>query len=343
MFNIIVTIFSSMLTITSCNTLLVDDNREKRSLSENLVVGMDYLGKPRIVCHCYGEEMQNLISKNMAMNRRSFIVKVNVDSTKNSGIREKRTVVNNAELIYAPVCCKINLSNKKSFYSYPFSVNLVALNYTDDLKDGHSEASQELSTILVAGLKTVLAKEKSVVSIGVDKFSNISGSVLANIYLTIHGMITQSIVDTLKATISSGNLGGIEVRIVPVPFLLRQQSLPFPRAEVQKPQQRFQLPSSSQQLQKYRQRVLHSCPAQHLYHLHRHSSLFRHQPLYRSSVQRFVLIQLYVNLHVLPTVVLPLYLFVSSHHVQPHVLQAALTLAVQLGREEFVKSINYWV
>ncbi|XP_046844001.1 uncharacterized protein LOC124438054 isoform X2 [Xenia sp. Carnegie-2017] len=215
MFNIIVTIFSSMLTITSCNTLLVDDNREKRSLSENLVVGMDYLGKPRIVCHCYGEEMQNLISKNMAMNRRSFIVKVNVDSTKNSGIREKRTVVNNAELIYAPVCCKINLSNKKSFYSYPFSVNLVALNYTDDLKDGHSEASQELSTILVAGLKTVLAKEKSVVSIGVDKFSNISGSVLANIYLTIHGMITQSIVDTLKATISSGNLGGIEVRIVP--------------------------------------------------------------------------------------------------------------------------------
>ncbi|XP_046844002.1 uncharacterized protein LOC124438054 isoform X3 [Xenia sp. Carnegie-2017] len=223
MFNIIVTIFSSMLTITSCNTLLVDDNREKRSLSENLVVGMDYLGKPRIVCHCYGEEMQNLISKNMAMNRRSFIVKVNVDSTKNSGIREKRTVVNNAELIYAPVCCKINLSNKKSFYSYPFSVNLVALNYTDDLKDGHSEASQELSTILVAGLKTVLAKEKSVVSIGVDKFSNISGSVLANIYLTIHGMITQSIVDTLKATISSGNLGGIEVRIVPDPNIENAQ------------------------------------------------------------------------------------------------------------------------
>ncbi|XP_046845536.1 uncharacterized protein LOC124439357 [Xenia sp. Carnegie-2017] len=223
MFNIIVTIFSSMLTITSCNTVLVEDNREKRSLSENLVVGMDYLGKPRIVCHCYGEEMQNLISKNMAMNPRSLIVKMNVDSTKNSGIREKRTVVNNTELIYAPVCCKIDLSNKKSFYSYPFSVNLVALNYTDDLKDDDSDASEELRTILVAGLKTVLAKEKSVVSIGVHKFSNISGGVLANIYLTIQGMITPSIVDTLKATISSGNLGGIEVRIVPEPNIENAQ------------------------------------------------------------------------------------------------------------------------
>lgn len=48
------------------------------------------------------------------MNPRSLIVKMNVDSTKNSGIREKRTVVNNTELIYAPVCCKIDLSNKKS-------------------------------------------------------------------------------------------------------------------------------------------------------------------------------------------------------------------------------------
>ena len=48
------------------NSVNVYHTRAKRDrISENIVVGMDYLGKPKIACHCDSKHLNEMMTKDV--------------------------------------------------------------------------------------------------------------------------------------------------------------------------------------------------------------------------------------------------------------------------------------
>jgi hypothetical protein len=48
-----------------CKNKVFSDRQKRDRLSENVVVGMDYFGKAKLVCHCDAVGEQRVMSKNM--------------------------------------------------------------------------------------------------------------------------------------------------------------------------------------------------------------------------------------------------------------------------------------
>jgi hypothetical protein len=48
-----------------CKNKVFSDRQKRDSLSENVVVGVDYFGKAKLVCHCDAAGARRVMSKNM--------------------------------------------------------------------------------------------------------------------------------------------------------------------------------------------------------------------------------------------------------------------------------------
>ncbi|CAB4023843.1 Hypothetical predicted protein, partial [Paramuricea clavata] len=120
---------------------------------------------------------------------------------------------NSPGVIYAPLCCNIDLSNPNKLYRYPMTIRLTEKVFTEKYKDTESAEFQELSNELTNSINQLVSDASSLINVEVSGFR--PGSVIVDLILTTKGIFPQELYDTLKFAIESGQLGNLKVALVP--------------------------------------------------------------------------------------------------------------------------------
>ncbi|CAB4041149.1 Hypothetical predicted protein, partial [Paramuricea clavata] len=140
-----------------CKDKVFSDRQKRDRLSENVVIGMDYFGKAKIVCQCDSAGARRVMSKNILASKRGLVVKVRSLGNANEQVQEKNHPSVNEEepnkrhIIYSQKCCKIDLTNPPKLYSYPFTLRLPDQTYSSELRDPSSHKYQSLKNQLITG------------------------------------------------------------------------------------------------------------------------------------------------------------------------------------------------
>ncbi|XP_028412406.1 mucin-4-like [Dendronephthya gigantea] len=162
-----------------------------------------FLKRPSVVCHCSYRKYLRLKARNLL--RRGEVIRLE------RGKKLSKKFIR--DVIYAPLCCKIDLSNPNKLYRYPMTICLTQKVFSEEYKDTESAQFEELSNELINTINQLFQEGSALVNVEVSGFR--PGSIIADLILTTKGIFPQDMYDTLRLAIDAGQLGNLHVALVP--------------------------------------------------------------------------------------------------------------------------------
>ncbi|XP_028395384.1 uncharacterized protein LOC114519457 [Dendronephthya gigantea] len=170
-----------------CNNNIYRGGKDR--FSQHIVVGRDYFGGTKTICHCDAENARRIMAKSILSGKRDYVVKVRPNLWRKRTLEEKtqeggilhQDETNTRHLIFSQGCCKIDCSGQTKLYSYPVTLRLLDEVYTRELADPNSQRFQSLKNELIQTLSKELEHVKGIQSIDISEFR--PGSILVKIII----------------------------------------------------------------------------------------------------------------------------------------------------------------